>query len=347
MWYQGILDRGWVPDWMIRRAIRKRCATRLATEDQGDPAAQERRLAGFLDELRAAPIAAHTDLANEQHYELPPEFFTTVLGRHRKYSCGYWPAGCSSLDASEEHMLDLTASRADLADGQRILDLGCGWGSVSLYLAERFPAAEILAVSNSNPQREFITAAARSRRLDNLEVRTADINTFEPADRFDRVVSVEMFEHMKNYGELLRRICGWLKPEGSLFVHIFVHRRFAYHYQAEGPDDWMARHFFTGGTMPSFDLLEHFSDHLEVAEKWRVDGTHYQKTCEAWLRQMDSNRNALRPILAATYGPAEVTRWWVRWRVFFMACAELFGYAGGKEWFVGHYLLRPRNPEKP
>jgi len=347
MWYLGILERGWVPDWVIRRAIRQRCASRLAQEDQKDSAAQQRRLERFLEELRSSPIAIQTDAANEQHYELPPEFFTRVLGRRRKYSCGYWPDGCAGLDESEEHMLELTAERAGLADGQRILDLGCGWGSVSLYLAERFPAAQILAVSNSKPQREFISAEARSRGLDNLEVRTADINNFDPEVRFDRVVSVEMFEHMKNYGQLLRRIAGWLAPGGALFVHIFVHGRFAYHYEAEGPDDWMARYFFTGGTMPSFDLLEHFDDHLKVVKKWRVSGHHYQQTCEAWLGQMENNRDSLRPILAATYGQEEITRWWVRWRVFFMACSELFGFAEGKEWFVGHYLLRPRDSESP
>jgi len=238
-------------------------------------------------------------------------------------------------------MLELTAARAGLADGQRILELGCGWGSLSLFLAERFPRATLLAVSNSHPQRESITAEAKRRGLTNLEVRTTDINTFDPGERFDRVVSVEMFEHMKNYGELLRRIAGWLLPEGALFVHMFVHRQFAYHYVAEGPDDWMARHFFTGGTMPSYDLLDHFADHLQVTERWQVSGLQYQKTCEAWLRRMDERSRTVRPILEATYGSDQTARWWVRWRVFFMACAELFGFGDGREWFVGHYLLRP------
>lgn len=347
MWYQGILDRGLVPDRLIRQAIRRRCHQRLENQGRGGPSAREERLARFLAELRAAPIAAHTDAANEQHYELPPEFFTAVLGRHRKYSCGYWPEGVASLDQSEERMLELTAERAGLADGQRILELGCGWGSLSLFMAARFPNARVLAVSNSNPQRMFITAEAEARGLTNLEVRTADMNDFEPGDRFDRVVSVEMFEHMKNYGELLRRIAGWLLPGGALFVHMFVHRRFAYHYEAEGPDDWMARYFFTGGTMPSEDLLDRFDDHLQVARRWKVSGLHYQKTCEAWLRLMGQRRDTVRPILAATYGPSQVSRWWVRWRVFFMACSELFGYGGGEEWFVGHFLLQPGREGPP
>lgn len=343
MWYRGILDKGLVPDWVIRRAIRQRCQRRLDQESSSDQADRERTLAAFVAELKEMPVAVHTEDANEQHYEVPPEFFTEVLGSHRKYSCGYWPEGVTTLDESEERMLALTAKRAGVEDGMSILDLGCGWGSLSLFLAERFPGARIMAVSNSNGQGRFIRAKADARGLTNLRVRTADINTFDPGEKFDRVVSVEMFEHMKNYGELLRRIAGWLQPDGALFVHMFVHAHLAYHYEAEGPDDWMARYFFSGGTMPSDDLLMKFDDHLEVAEGWQVSGTHYQKTCEAWLARMDSRKDRITPILAATYGQTEVTRWWVRWRVFFMACAELFAFDGGRQWYVGHYLLRPRS----
>ena len=336
MWYQGILERDLVPDGVIRRAIRGRCRTRLKLEG-----GRERARADFVAELRQMPVALHTEDANRQHYELPPEFFATILGSHLKYSCGYWPEGVNTLDASEEAMLALTADRAGVADGMRILDLGCGWGSVSLYLAERFPGAHITAVSNSRLQGDFIRRRARERGLENVQAVTADINTFAPEERFDRVISVEMFEHMKNYEELLRRIATWLKPGGALFVHIFVHRELAYHYEATGPDDWMARHFFTGGTMPSADLLSHFKNHLQVRSSWQVPGRHYQRTCEAWLERMDSSADHVKPILARTYGPDQVTRWWVRWRIFFMACAELFGYGGGREWFVGHYLLEP------
>lgn len=336
MWYQGILDRGLVPDWVIRRAIRRRCAARLELER-----ARKNRKA-FLADLRSSPIALHTDLANQQHYEVPPAFFAEVLGPRRKYSCGLWEQGVETLAEAEEAMLDLTCERADLADGQAILDLGCGWGSLAIYAAQRYPTSRITAVSNSRDQGEFIRQEAARLSLGNLTVVTDDVNTYVPDDRFDRVVSVEMFEHLKNYGEMLARIAHWLRPDGRLFVHMFVHRRLAYHYQSEGPDDWMAQHFFTGGTMPSFDLLRDFSDDLVVSRDWQVSGWHYQRTCEAWLARMDQRREAILPILAKTYGPDQVTRWWVRWRVFFMACAELFAYRDGREWFVGHYRLRRR-----
>jgi len=334
MWYLGILDRDLVPDWVIRRAIRQRCQRRLEKEDA-------QQLEAFVEELKSMPVAVHTDNANEQHYELPPEFFTTVLGPHLKYSCGYWPEGVDTLEASEKSMLALTGQRAGLTDGQDILELGCGWGSLSLYMAEEYPASRITAVSNSAPQRQFIEVKAKERGLTNLQVITADMNSFQTQGHYDRVVSVEMFEHMKNYGELLRRIAGWLKPDGALFVHMFVHRKLAYHYESEGPDDWMARYFFTGGTMPSHSLLDHFSHDLQVTKKWVVNGRHYCQTCEAWLRQIDAQKDKVHDILAETYGSDQVTRWWVRWRIFFMACAELFAYGKGEEWFVGHYLLKP------
>jgi cyclopropane-fatty-acyl-phospholipid synthase len=336
MWYQGILDRDLVPDWVIRRAIRRRCAARLELER-----ARKNRKA-FLADLRSSPIALHTDLANQQHYEVPPAFFAEVLGPRRKYSCGLWEQGVETLAEAEDAMLDLTCERADLANGQAILDLGCGWGSLAIYAAQRYPTSRITAVSNSRDQGEFIRQEAARLSLGNLTVVTDDVNTFVPDDRFDRVVSVEMFEHLKNYGEMLARIDHWLRPDGRLFVHMFVHKRLAYHYQSEGPDDWMAQHFFTGGTMPSFDLLRDFGDDLVVSRDWQVSGWHYQRTCEAWLARMDERREAILPILAETYGADQVTRWWVRWRVFFMACAELFAYRDGREWFVGHYRLRRR-----
>ena len=332
-WYEPLLDRNLIPDAVIRSAIRSRCARALRQRGREDDRGK------FLRELRASPLALHPDRANEQHYEVPPEFFQTILGPWMKYSCGLWDEGVTTLAEAEERMLALTCERAGIADGQRILDLGCGWGSLTLWVAERHPSTSLLAVSNSRDQGAFILRQARQRGLRNLEVATADVNDFEPDGSFDRVVAVEMFEHLKNYGEMLSRIANWLTPTGRLFVHMFVHRRLAYHYRAENPDDWMARHFFTGGTMASFDLLQAFDKDLAVLDRWKVPGGHYRETCEAWLRNMDRRREETLPILAATYGDDQVTRWWVRWRVFFMACAELFGFGGGDEWFVAHYLL--------
>jgi cyclopropane-fatty-acyl-phospholipid synthase len=265
-----------------------------------------------------------------------------VLGQAWKYRGGLWNGGGDRLSDSEQRMLEAYLERARVQDGQRILDLGCGWGSLSLFLARRLPGARILSVSNSGPQIETIRARARGMGLENLEAVRADINQFRPEGRFDRVLSIEMFEHMHNFRELLRRIAGWLEHDGLLFVHHFAHRRFAYPYVAGNAGEWMARHFFTGGVMPSADWLERFDEHMEVIERWDVDGTHYQRTCEAWLDNMTTYRAQVTEALARGYGAGQVTRFWHMWRIFFMACAELFGHEGGQEWFVAHRLLRPR-----
>lgn len=333
MWYEPLLGRNLIPDPLIRSAIRRRCARTVRREQRREDRA------AFLRELRSSPVALHPQRANEQHYEVPPSFFRQILGPWMKYSCGFWDESVQDLARAEERMLVTTCARAGISDGQRILDLGCGWGSFTLYAAERFPGSSVLAVSNSRDQGSFIQEQARVRGLENVEVTTADVNEFQPDGSFDRVVSIEMFEHLKNYGEMLSRIEAWLAPGGRLFVHMFVHRELAYHYREEGRDDWMARHFFTGGTMASFDLLPEFDDDLVVLDRWKIPGRHYQHTCNAWLGNMDARRGGILPILAATYGKDRATRWWVRWRVFFMACAELFGFGGGDEWFVGHYLL--------
>jgi cyclopropane-fatty-acyl-phospholipid synthase len=278
-------------------------------------------------------------LANEQHYEVPASFFRTVLGSRMKYSGGFWPDGVSNLDASEEAMLQLTAERAGIENGHRILELGCGWGSFSLWAAERFPASRVVGVSNSASQREFILGEARRRGLDNLEILTCDMNRFEAPGRFDRVVSVEMFEHMRNWPELFRRISGWLAPGGKLFIHVFASRRFAYLFETDEDDDWMGRHFFTGGMMPSHDLLPRVAGPLTLEEHWVVPGTHYARTSEAWHENLLRNGEAATAALTGPLSPDEARVQVRRWRMFFLACAELFGFDGGREWHVSHYRL--------
>jgi cyclopropane-fatty-acyl-phospholipid synthase len=289
--------------------------------------------------MQTRAIAEFTAAANTQHYELPPEFFAEVLGPRRKYSsCLYQPG--DTLAQAEDRALAETTAHADLADGQDILELGCGWGSLSLWIAERFPASRITAVSNSRPQREFIEAAAAARGLTNLRVITADMNVFDPAAIFDRVVSVEMFEHMANWRALLTRVRTWLRPGGKLFLHVFSHARTPYRYQTDDPDDWIAQFFFSGGIMPSHDLIRQFPDLFEVEADWRWDGTHYERTALDWLANYDANAPVIAPILRQVYGAA-APLWTRRWRIFFLATAGLFGHAGGRIWGVSHHRLVP------
>jgi len=336
--YTDWLERGLLPDWLIRIGIRRLVASRLHKE-KGSPEVQAQRLMQFIEQLRQSPIAIRPEAANAQHYEVPPEFFRNVLGPQMKYSCALWNADTRDLAEAEEAMLSLTCIRARLEDGQDILELGCGWGSLSLYMARRYPNSRILALSNSHFQKKFIDAEAARRGHTNLTVITADMNEFSTDLRFDRIVSVEMFEHMRNYAELLRRIASWSRPDALLFVHVFAHQRFAYPYEVQDASDWMAEHFFTGGIMPSNDLLLCFQKHFSIREHWRFSGVHYQKTSEAWLQRLDRRRNEVLSLFESVYGKREAKRWLVRWRVFFMACAEMFGFAGGNEWIVSHYLF--------
>jgi cyclopropane-fatty-acyl-phospholipid synthase len=338
-WYEPLLDRGAIPDVVIRAGIRSLLRGRLREE------ARLNRKERFIGELHAAPVAVQADAANAQHYEVPAAFFECVLGPHLKYSSGLWEPGTHTLADAERAMLALTVDRADIEDGNRILELGCGWGSLTLFMAEHFPNSSITAVSNSQSQRAFIEARAAVRGLRNVRVVTADVNVFDPGptNLFDRVVSVEMFEHMRNYEALLARIGRWLEHDGKLFIHIFSHRQFTYAFEPAGDDDWMARHFFTGGIMPGDDLPARFQRDLRLARQWRWSGTHYEKTANAWLANLDRRRDELLPVLAAVYGPGDAIRWFHRWRIFFLACAELFGYARGEEWGVSHYLFEPHH----
>ncbi len=334
------VERGLMPDAVTRLAIRRMCTQRL-----GEVSVSEEDFAGAM---RRGPIAPIPHKANEQHYELPAEFFAAVLGPRKKYSCCLWSAATTQLAEAEDAALAETCRRAEIADGQEILELGCGWGSLSLWMAERYPHSRITAVSNSAVQRQFIESLAASRGARNLRVITADMNAFAPpADagdgRFDRVVSIEMFEHMRNYEQLLARIGSWLRPQGKLFVHIFCHRRLAYEFESEGTANWMGRHFFSGGIMPSASLLRRFDRDFAVMREWQWSGLHYQRTAEAWLASLDARHDDVAAILERAYGAVDARRWLNRWRVFFLAVSEMFGYADGEQWFVSHYLLEHAN----
>jgi len=328
------IEKNLIPDQLIRLGIRKLLRQRLQDASTLD---QDSLIASFDKQ----PIAVLTRAANEQHYEVPTEFFRYVMGRHMKYSCGWWE-GADTLDASEAAMLALTCERAQLVDGQDILELGCGWGSLSLWMAEHYPKSRITGVSNSRTQKQWIDQQAKDRGLNNLTILTCDMNTFSPPGVYDRIVSVEMFEHMRNHRELLRRVAGWLRTEGKLFVHVFVHKQYTYLFEPKDETDWMSRYFFAGGMMPAAGYLPRFQQDLQLEERWDVNGTHYAKTSEAWLQNMDRHRREIRPILEETYGKDQATKWWVYWRIFFMACAELWNFRGGSEWFVSHYLFKQR-----
>ena len=340
-------EKGYIPDLIIRFGIRKLLKTRIRQETAPSQEEQHERFQHMVTQLKESPIALVPEKANEQHYEVPPDFFKLALGKHLKYSSCYYPNGVSTLDDAEREMLQLTCERAEIHGNMDILELGCGWGSLTLYMAEHFPESRITAVSNSADQREFILARAQERGLANIEVITHDMNDFTTSKKFDRIVSIEMFEHMRNYKILLQRIAEWLTADGKLFVHIFCHKSFVYPFIAQNESDWMAKYFFTGGIMPSYSLFEHFQDDLHIEKKWQVSGTHYAQTARHWLNNMDSKESEIMKVFTVFYGNKDGRLWFIRWRIFFMACEQLFAYNGGNEWFVGHYLFhKPMEKEK-
>lgn len=335
-------EQGLVPDAAIRAGIRR--LLRRRKDEIGADDAETGSLAAeaFIASMDRSPVALLPEKANEQHYEVPADFYAIALGRHRKYSACHWSDDTHGLDIAEARALSMTCRNAQLDNGQEILELGCGWGSLTLWMAVSYPGSTITAVSNSASQRDYILGESARLGLDNVNVITADMNSFDTPLRFDRVVSVEMFEHMRNWPVLFRRVHDWMKVDGLFFMHVFVHRLTPYAFVERGEDDWMSRYFFSGGMMPSDDLALRCQDDLRVARVWRWNGTHYERTANAWLANMDAKRAAVLPVLEQTYGHEQVNLWWQRWRIFFMSCAELFGYDSGQEWWVSHYLFERR-----
>ncbi|WP_372365288.1 cyclopropane-fatty-acyl-phospholipid synthase family protein [Candidatus Uabimicrobium sp. HlEnr_7] len=333
-----LLEKNILPDAAIRKGIRNLLKMRLDSLKKSWLEDEQESFMKMVSLLKKDAIAVETDKANEQHYELPSIFFEKVLGPYLKYSSGSWK-NSNDLESSEKEMLELTVSRADLKDGQNILELGCGWGSLTTYMAQKYPNAKITAVSNSASQKKFIDSRLEKQGLTNVNVITADVTHFETEQKFERVVSVEMFEHIRNYEQLLGKINNWLADDGKLFVHIFAHHKYTYLFEVNDETDWMAKYFFTGGVMPSNHLFFYFNNDLVVKNHWQVDGRHYSKTLEAWLEKMTKQKPIIYPILQDTYGKENARKWWVYWRTFFMACSELFAYNNGHEWMVNHYLF--------
>jgi cyclopropane-fatty-acyl-phospholipid synthase len=338
-------ERGLIPDTLVRMGIRKLCQVRLKEMTylkETEPSLENR----YAEMLKNSPLAVDTKKANEQHYEVPADFFLKVLGPNRKYSCAFWPEGCTSLAEAEEISLNQTMDRAEIRDGMKILELGCGWGSLTLAMAKKYPRAQITAISNSKTQKQYIDNFTTSLNIRNVNVLTHDVSVMEnigdDTPSFDRVISIEMFEHFRNYEILLKRISQWLKPDGKLFVHIFTHKQYPYLFETQGDDNWMGRYFFTGGQMPSHSLLNSFQHDLKIQKEWTWSGIHYQKTSEAWLKNMREHQVEIIKILEGVYGAEQASRWFNRWRVFFLSVAELFGYKNGTEWGVSHYLFTKR-----
>lgn len=334
-----LVATGLIPDFVLRSFINKYLNLRLS-EVSRDYKNKDNYLNDLVSEFKNGPIAIETDEANNQHYMVPPKFFEYCLGKHLKYSCCHWEKA-TNLDEAEKEILEITIERSGIKDGDRILELGHGWGAITLFLGEKFPNSEILAVSNSSRQGEYILEQAKNRGITNIRIQTADMNDLELDEKFDRVISIEMFEHMRNYHELLKRISSWLNPEGTLFVHIFTHKDYTYKYEVVDHTDWMSKYFFSGGIMPGQNIFNSLQEHMTVKDQWKVNGKHYAKTCRAWLNKTDRYKSEIMELFRDHYSQQDARKWFHFWRVFFMSCEELFNYDNGNEWFVTHYLLQP------
>jgi len=339
-----IAENGLVPDFLVRKEIRKRLQNILREIPGESSEVFNIRKEEFISFLGQNPVALKQSKPNDQHYEIPGEFFQTFLGPHMKYSCCYWLKDTKNIEDAENNMLELVASRAEIQNGQKILDLGCGWGAFSLWAAEKYPLSKVHALSNSNSQVSFINEMAKIKGLKNIHAEKADVTVFDSSEKYDRIVSVEMFEHMRNWQLLLQKIAGWLKSDGKCFLHFFCHRNWPYFFEDSSPSEWMGYYFFTGGMMPSFDLPLSFQEDLSVENSWEVNGNHYVKTLESWLKRMDRNSNEIQILLKSIYGN-DHRSWMGRWRIFLMSCSELFGMNNGTEWMVAHYLLQKNQKE--
>ncbi|KAL3655746.1 hypothetical protein CASFOL_000142 [Castilleja foliolosa] len=336
------LERNLLPDAVVRRLTRILLAARLRSGYRSSTDLQLSDLLQFANSLKEMPIAIKTERPKSQHYEVPTSFFKLVLGKHLKYSCCYFSDKSSTVEDAEKAMLELYCERSQIKDGHSVLDVGCGWGSLSLHIAQKYPNCKITGICNSATQKAHIDDQCRAHEMQNVEIIVADISTFEMEALYDRIFSIEMFEHMKNYQDLLKKISNWMKPDGLLFVHYFCHKTFAYHFEDVNDDDWITRYFFTGGTMPSANLLLYFQDDVSIVNHWLVNGKHYAQTSEEWLKRMDHNLSSIKPIMESTYGKDSAVKWTAYWRTFFISVAELFGYNNGEEWMVAHFLFKKK-----
>ena len=337
MWFNPLLARGLIPDWILRRGVRSQGKERLNMMNKVD---STKEYSKFINEASTGNIAVNTDDANNQHYEVDSEFFKYCLGKNLKYSCCFWDENTLDLDAAEDNMLEIYSQRAQITDGMSILDIGCGWGSLSLFLAQKYPKSEITGVSNSSSQKIFIDSVASERNISNLNIITRDINDFRTEEKYDRILSIEMFEHTKNTKKLMNLINDWLNPNGLFFMHVFAHKENPYYFDRDQKNAWMAKYFFTGGMMPNHNLFKDLKSNLEYQKSWILSGEHYERTSNAWLDKMDQNKSKILSLFERSNSSSVAKRKFHFWRLFYIACAEIFGYDNGNEWVVSHHLFK-------